>query len=74
MEKLCRQATDVFIKEIKKDDVQCKIQDEVLDPIVKYIGNKLYPYIIGATIVLCLFSLILLYSVFLIYKINKIRS
>ena len=73
MDKLCRQATDLLINEIKKDDVQCKIKDDVLDPIVKYIGNKLYPYIIGATLVLCFFSLILLYSVFLIYKINKAR-
>jgi hypothetical protein len=49
MDKLCKQATNMFIEEIKKEDVQCKIQDDILNPVVKYVGERLYPYILGAT-------------------------
>ena len=70
MEKLCTQATNMFIEEIKKEEVQCKIQDDILNPVVKYVGERLYPYILGATLLLSFFTLVLMYTSYLIFKIN----
>jgi hypothetical protein len=70
MEKLCKQATNMFIEEIKKEEVQCKIQDDILNPVVKYVGERLYPYILGATLLLSFFTLVLMYTSYLIFKIN----
>ena len=70
MEKLRTQATNMFIEEIKKEEVQCKIQDDILNPVVKYVGERLYPYILGATLLLSFFTLVLMYTSYLIFKIN----
>jgi len=71
MEKICSQAKEILYNEIKKEENKLKLQNEVLDPIVKYIGERLYPYILLASAVLCIFTLILLYTLFLIFRINR---
>jgi hypothetical protein len=71
MDKICNQAKDIIYNEIKKEENQAKLQKEVLDPIVKYIGERLYPYILLASTILCLFAIIILYTLFLIYRINN---
>ena len=70
MDKICSQAKEMIYNEIKKEENQAKLQTDVLDPIVKYIGERLYPYILLASAVLCLFAVIIMYTLFLIYKIN----
>lgn len=70
MDKICNQAKEMIYNEIKKDENKEKLQKEVLDPIVKYIGERLYPYILLASAVLCVFALIIMYILFLIYRIN----
>ena len=71
MDKICNQAKDIIYNEIKKEENQAKLQKEVLDPIVKYIGERLYPSILLASTILCLFAIIILYTLFLIYRINN---
>ena len=70
MDKICNQAKEMIYNEIKKDENKEKLQKEVLDPIVRYIGERLYPYILLASSVLCVFALIIMYILFLIYRIN----
>lgn len=70
MDKICKQAKEMIYNEIKKEENQTKLKKEVLDPIVKYIGERLYPYILLASAVLCIFAIIILYTLFLIYRIN----
>ena len=70
MDKICSQAKEIIYNEIKKEENQTKLQTDVLDPIVKYIGERLYPYILLASTVLCVFALIIMYTLFLIYRIN----
>ena len=74
MDKLCSQAKEMIYNEIKKEENQTKLQKDVLDPIVKYIGERLYPYILLASSVLCVFALIIMYILFLIYKINHKKN
>lgn len=73
MDKLCEQATSMLIDEFQKEETQCKIQDKVLDPITNYIAKRLYPYIIGATTILCVLLLILFYLTYTIIKINRLH-
>ena len=55
-------------KELNKQDVKDKIESDLVDPVVKYIGNKLYPYIISLTILLSLILLFLLYISLIVKK------
>ena len=71
MDTICRQAAEKFVDELKKDCTKSTIEKEVLDPMVKYIGNRLYPYVISATIVLCIMFMILLYLIYLSLRIHR---
>lgn len=51
---------DHFYDELNKPDNVKKIQNDVLDPIIIYISNKLFPYFI---IIIILFVIISLMSV-----------
>ena len=67
LNKLTTDLINKIINEFKKNDNRCKINDEIIHPVIfyisEYIMNKLYPFImIGITIFLLTFtfSLILL--------------
>ena len=73
IKKICSQLIDKFVIEFKKDENMDKVKKEVLDPSVKYIIDKLYPYII-ATCVIFVLTFIAAVSILIILIFNKKNS
>ena len=71
MEKLCKQLTERFIGELKKEENRCIVEKDILDPITMYIGKRLYPYVIFACMVSCFALIVLCYIMFLIRCQNR---
>ena len=71
MNTIIEQSIQKIIEELQKDENRTKLENSVLDPIVKYIGEKLYPYIICISTILSLFLLILFYILYINHKIYK---
>jgi hypothetical protein len=56
------------ISEWSKDDVQTSYKENILDPTVKYIGKKIWPYILfGCFIFVCM---LIIFSIIIIILIN----
>uniref|UniRef100_A0A6C0F7C5 Uncharacterized protein n=1 Tax=viral metagenome TaxID=1070528 RepID=A0A6C0F7C5_9ZZZZ len=74
MDKFCKQAAGRIIDELKKKENRNILEDEILDPVIKYIGQHLYPYIIAASVMFCITLIILAYLLFSIkyikYSVN----
>jgi hypothetical protein len=69
MEKLTKQAAEMIIKELMKDENKRKLESHVLDPSAKYIGERIWPYIFAFAIFL---STILMMSTYIIYTTQKL--
>lgn len=61
MDKLCRQAAERFIRELKKEENMDQIENDILNPVIRYIGNRLYPYVVAVSVMLCITLLLLSY-------------
>lgn len=46
VDNIFNQIVDYIINNLKKDDVQKKINKQIFDPIIEYIGRRLYPYVL----------------------------
>lgn len=72
MTKIVNQILDKLINTVNDKYYKSKLETELLDPIVSYIGKKLYPVIITMTVFLLLMILTMLYTIYMIKRINKI--
>lgn len=72
MSKFVNQILDKFINTVNDKYYRSKLESEILDPIVSYIGKKLYPIIITMTVFLLLIILTMIYTIYMIKRINKI--
>ena len=70
MEKFCKQAIELVATELKKDKNKRLMEDEVLDPVVRYIGHRLYPYVICVSIAMSFLFLLALYFIHVNFKIH----
>ena len=68
MDKIINQGIDLCIEELQKQSNKQKLESDVLDPIIKYIGERLWPYIMYSIIFLCSLILILFYIIYTIHK------
>jgi hypothetical protein len=50
-----------FIREVKKDNNQRRLRDQILDPAARYLENSLKPYFFTLLIVLLLMTGVLLW-------------
>ena len=64
MEKICKQAAEKLVNELKKDETRATLESELLDPAIRYIGQRLYPYVIAVSMMLCV-TLVLLFYIFI---------
>ena len=71
MDKIIDQGIDICIEEFKKEQNRHKFENDILNPITKYIGDRLWPYIMYSIIFICLLLLLLFYIIFMIKKTNK---
>ena len=70
MEKLCSQMTERALKELQKKEVKQTIECEILDPMVSYIGHRLFPYVILVSVMMCITLLAVLYLLRLCYRLQ----
>jgi hypothetical protein len=71
MSGLMKEAIDIIIKEYRKEENKAKIEKNILDPIVNYIGHQLWPYILTVSIMLFVLFLLVFY---LVYKTSYVSS
>jgi|LakMenE18May11ns_1017448.scaffolds.fasta_scaffold6592251_1 hypothetical protein len=59
---LTRQVIDNILVEVKKDENMAKIRENIIDPIIHYSIDRIYPYIIitGALFILTLLVAIII--------------
>ena len=63
---LTRQLTDHLIEQVKKEENKLRLQQHLVDPTIKYILDKLFPYLVGCAVVFILIILLTLVVVFLL--------
>jgi hypothetical protein len=68
MDKLISQCFEKLLTEFNKEETKCKLETDVLDYIVKYIGDKLWPYIM---FLIVLVTIIIVLMTYFAYKINS---
>ena len=70
MEKIIDQGIDICIEEFQKEQNKQKFENDILNPIIKYIGERLWPYIMYSVIFISILLLLLFYIIFIIRKNN----
>ena len=72
--KLTKDLINKIILEFKKDENRCKINEEILHPIIfyisEYINSRLYPFFLFGTIIFILTFIFALIIMILIIKLN----
>lgn len=70
-EKITRDIIDLIIKEFNNADNNNEFKNNVIDPIILYIFDKFYPYLIISCIVIILMFILLLLILMLIIRSLK---
>ena len=70
MESLIDQGIDICKEEFHKEKNKEKLESEILNPIIRYIGNKLWPYILCLLIFTLFLLIILIYIIYIVHKKN----
>ena len=68
MDKIIDQGIDICIEEFQKQSNKEKLESDILDPIIKYIGERLWPYIMYSIVFICCLIIILFYTIYTIHK------
>lgn len=68
MDKIINQGIDICIQEFQKQSNRDKLESDILDPIIKYIGERLWPYIMYSIVFICCLIIILFYTIYTIHK------
>jgi len=71
LNKLSSELTEYFIEEIKKEDNVEKIKENVINPLIDYTFQRLYPYILITSVI---FFLTFILAVIILYVIIKTQS
>lgn len=71
LNKLSSELTEYFIEEIKKEDNVDKIKENVINPLIDYTFQRLYPYILITSVI---FFLTFILAVIILYVIIKTQS
>ena len=66
--KLVKELIDKFILEFKKNENQDQLKIHIIDPIICYIFDRLYPYIFITSAIFVILFLILISILFLLIK------
>ena len=73
IKEICSTIIDKLVLEFKKEHNVKKIRKEILDPSIKYIIDKLYPYILATCVIFVLtFVMAVAILVILIFSKNKL--
>ena len=70
---LTAQIIDSAIEQVRHEKNRARIQKHVVDPVIRYIVDKLWPYMVGCCVVFALIILLTLIVIFLIVS-DKFRK
>jgi hypothetical protein len=65
---ITKEAIDTILLETRKEDNMIKIKRDVMDPLIDYTFQKLYPYIVITSI---MFFLIFILAIAILYMLIK---
>lgn len=68
MDKVLNQAVRACLDEINKPDTNKMLKDEFMNPIVNYIGQRIWPYIMVACVFFTILCFVLVSVIYMIYK------
>lgn len=68
MNNIFNQALRVCIEEIKKPDTNQVLKRELMNPIVTYIGQQIWPYVMVTCIFFTILCVVMVFVVFIICK------
>lgn len=74
MDVIASQSIDMCITEFEKEQNQAKLKKHVLDPVIKYIGKEIWPYIIITTVLLVFLFVLLIVILYYIIKVKNVNS
>lgn len=74
MDTIVKQCYEKLVNEYKKPENKKILEEEFLDPIIKYIGNQLWPYILSLSILFSVIFIMLVYILFVTRKAIKLNS
>lgn len=63
MDQLFRQILDYLIDKVNSEESKKKIQQKLLDPMIDYIGRRLYPYVLIVSFCFVILILILFFMI-----------
>jgi len=63
---LIQELLDIGIDEMKKESRQCMIREQMVDPLLGYVVERLKPYIIGSVVAIVTLFVLLLFLIYLI--------
>ena len=67
---IIKQLVEKLMTELRKEDTKEQLEENFIDPFVKYIGDKLYPYVVSAALFVTLIVALLMYSVMCMRKLS----
>jgi len=68
---LFKESIDMLIFEYNKCENKEKIERNILDPVVNYIGQQLWPYMLTASMMIVVVFLLLFY---IVYKMGSVQT
>ena len=74
LEKLTDQLVDQFVAQVKKDENVQKIQAHFVDPIIRYVLDKLWPYLAGCAVICMLIILLTLVTISLVIYDIRVKK
>ena len=66
LDEITRQLVDHLITHMEKEENKLRLQQRLVDPTIKYILDKIFPYLVGCAVVFILIILLTLTVVFLL--------
>ena len=74
MDEIAEQSINICISEFEKEENQKKIKQHILNPIIRYLGKQIWPYVLISTILLLFFIISLIIILYYILKYNNLRE
>lgn len=59
---------DKVVEQCRKPEVQQKMEDEIVAPLVRHIGSRVWPYIVAIAVYLTVISVALVLVVYLLWR------
>ena len=71
MEQIINQVLCACVEELKKPETDEMLKRDMIDPIVTYIGQRIWPYVLFASV---LFVLLFTCVILMIYKMTLVKN